>query len=316
MCYLIRAFKVENLHYLKGFSNYGFTSDGKIYSHISKKWIGDKEAGDYVKLSLKNDDGEIIVTSRHRCIATLFVDKKSEENIIVNHLNGIPGDDKPGNLEWTTYQGNQEHAGMMGLTEKCLPVSVRNPNTGEIRHYPSATAAGKDIGISKDNILWRINNSEEKIYPEGFQYRRRDDSKPWPLTLTTQYGRSVPVLLRDVVTGEIREFTKQSDLAESIGSCLASINLSANDINQPLIQNRYQVKLKTDIKPWREVKDIYHEHGLKQPVIVISELTGEETIYPSAKACADAIGIKTTTLNERLKFNGSKAIKGFRFKRY
>lgn len=309
-------FKVEDFRYLDGLSNYGFTSDGRVYNHKTNRWIGNAAEGRYSLLTLRNDSGDVIQISKHRCIATLFVKGWSEENNIVNHINALPGDDRAVNLEWTTYRGNSQHAGLLGISGRAIEISVRNPNTNEILHFPTATLAGRYAGISKDNVLWRIEGGEDRVYPEGLQYRKRDDSKPWITDINTQYGRSVPVLLKDVETGNIMEFAKQSDLASYTNLCLATINISAQNGDQRLLDGRYMVKLITDPNPWREIRDVYKEHGLKKAVIVINEQTGEEKIYPSARACAIDMGLLVTTLNERLNKNGSKAYNGFRFKRY
>lgn len=315
---------MEKFRYLEGFSNYGFTQDGRCYNHRTNHWLRennlsgpdrDKDKG-YVKLELLHDSGKYVILQRHRCIALLFVEGKSETNKIVNHLNGIPGDDRADNLEWTTYQGNVEHAGMMGLSKKCLPVSVRNIETGEIIHYPSATKAGKATWATKDAVLWRISTGEGRVYPGGFQYRIRDDSRPWLEASDVTYGRRVPILVRNVITGEVKEYARQIDFAKEINSCLATINIASYDCSQRLIQDMYQIKLKTDPSPWREIEDIYRESNVKKAVVVTNNETGEEQIFASAKECAAAMGLLTTTLNERLNKNGAKIYNGFSFRRY
>lgn len=307
---------MEQFHYLEGFSNYGVTSDGRVFNHKTNRWIGNVAPGNYSSLSLRADNGDTCNTSRHRIVAMLFVSGRSEERNIVNHINGIPGDDRPENLEWITYLGNHEHAGMLGLTDRCIPVSMRNPTTGEIIHFPSALKAGAYSGLSKDAVLWRLENDENRIYPEGFQYRKRDDSRPWAESTNSQFGRTVATLLYDIITGEVREYEKQSDISRDINCCLSTINVSASSGDQRLLNNRYMVKLKNDTNPWRVVEDVYREHGLKKAVKVINDVTGEERIFPSARACAVELGILTTTLNERLNKNGSKSYNGFRFVRY
>lgn len=315
---------MEEFRYLKGFSNYGFTRSGGCFNHRTKRWLRAnnvsspdrrKESG-YVKLELFDDDGNVHIKQRHRCIAILFVKGRSEVNKIVNHLNGIPGDDRAENLEWTTYQGNVEHAGMMGLTTKCIPISVRNVETGEITHYPSATKAGKATWATKDAVLWRVSAGEGRVFPGGFQYRIRDDSRPWLEPSDITYGRRVPILVRDVLTGVVKEYARQLDFAKEIKTCLAVINIASYDCSQRLIQDRYQIKLKTDPTPWREVKDIYRESGVKKAIIVTNTETGVEQIFASAKECAQAMGLLTTTLNERLNKNGAKIYNGFTYRRY
>lgn len=268
-------------------------------------------------MHLRDDDGIVHTFQRHRVIAMLYLDKPSVENIVVNHLNGIRGDDRADNLEWTTYQGNAEHAGMMGLTDKCKPVSLRNIETKEITHYPSAVSCARANGLTKDAVLFRCKQPEARVYPDGNQYRFRDDEKEWeiPNELNT-FGRSMPVLLFDTQTEEEMSFEKQSDLARFLGRSLSSITQYVKSGTQRLLDKRYLIKLTSDPTPWRNDCNPYTESKSTKAVVVINVSDGSETIYESAKICAMKMGIKPTTLNERLNRDGTKEYDGYRFKRY
>lgn len=62
----------------------------------------------YLNLALTKDN-KIVHTSIHRIVATAFIPKKENCNI-VNHLNGIKDDNRVENLEWTNASGNVRHA--------------------------------------------------------------------------------------------------------------------------------------------------------------------------------------------------------------
>lgn len=306
-----------NFRYLDGFSKYGVTPDGHVYNHETQNWIGETERDGYVSLAMCSNEGFSTRFMRHRLVAMLYLPTPSPEKNVVNHLNGIKGDDRWDNLEWTTYRGNQEHAGALGLTEKCYPTSVRNSNTGEVLQYPSAIAAAEALGLTKDAVLWRLKNGEERIYPEGFQYRHRDDSRPWATETDNQYGRKRSVLVRDVSNGAVMRFEQQSEAATYLNTAHAVISVRIAAGDQQLIQNRYQVKLESDNSPWREVTDPLRENKVTRPVVTVHEETGVENIYSSAKECASAMGLLPTTLNERLKHDGTKVFKdGYRYRYY
>jgi hypothetical protein len=301
----------------ENYSRYEVSAEGGVFNRETGQWLeGSTNPDGYVHYRLTDDSGKATTIGRHRLVAMYHHGPAPQARSIVNHCNGIKGDDRHDNLEWTTYQGNAEHAGANGLTEKCYPITTRNVVTGELIHYPSAISAARSLGLSKDAVLWRLKGGEERVYPEGLQYRHRDDHRPWVGDQQMQYGRSQAVLLRDVKTDQVIRFDKQSDVASYLGVSGATVSTWISSSDQRLINGTYQIKLELDSTPWREVCDPYRESGHKRAVVV-TDASGQETVYLSAKECADAMGLKPTTLNERLKSNGDKAFKdGFRYRYY
>lgn len=309
---------MEELRTLPNYSRYGITSVGQVFNSRQQTWLsGSTNPDGYVNFRLTDDAGYTMTFGRHVLIALLYLDSPSFPNAIVNHCNGIKGDDRADNLEWTTYRGNLEHAGAMGLTEKCRPMSTRDPLTEVITHYPSGTEAARQLGLTKDAVLWRLGSGEDRIYPEGLQYRLRDDSRPWAGGSNNQFGRSQVTLCRDIRTGEVRRFTRQTDLAKFLDCSLATVNVRASTTDQQLLSGTYLIKLESDERPWREVSDPLTESKRTRAVMTIDGKTGQETIFASAKECAEAVGLLPTTLNERLKSNGTKTFKdGLRYRYY
>ncbi len=309
---------MNTIRTLPGYSRYQITIDGAVYNQYEKCWLaGSTNPDGYVNFRLTDDNGDTTTIGRHRLIALLFLDPPNFPNAVVNHRNGVKGDDRIGNLEWTTYRGNLEHAGMMGLTEKCRPISSRNPLTNVVTHYPSAAEAARSLGITKDAMLWRLGNGEDRVYPEGLQYRLRDDARPWTTPITAKFGRSQATLVRDIHTGSVLRFERQSDISEYLGLGLSTINILASDGNQKLVSGRYQLKLEDDDQPWREIIEPLMENKRTRAVVAVHEESGTELVFASAKECAEAMGLKTTTLNERLKSNGTKLFKdGHRYRYY
>lgn len=301
---------------IPGYTRYKITPDGNVFNCESNTWLqGSTNPDGYVNYRLTDDFGNTMTFGRHRLVAMVNFGLPNEGQI-VNHKNGIKGDDRVDNLEWTTYQGNIEHAGELGLTEKCIPISTRNPVTNEINHYPSAISVSRELGISKDAVLWRINNGEERVYPEGLQYRKRDDSRPWVDQINNQYGRNRSVLLRNVHTNEIISFEKQQDLAKYLGLSDAAVSVRLSNNDQSLIKGCFQIKFQNDFSPWRIVDDPLRESKVKRSVVVIDE-NNQKITFASARECAEAMRLKPSTLSERLKSNGEKIFSdGKRYRYY
>jgi hypothetical protein len=66
----------------------------------------------------------------HRLVAETFI-KNNDNNLIVNHINGIKTDNVVSNLEWVTQSDNLYHAYKMGLKDKYFNKNTkRNIKTG------------------------------------------------------------------------------------------------------------------------------------------------------------------------------------------
>ena len=67
----------------------------------------------------------------HRLVANAFVQGKTDERAMVNHLNGVRSDNKASNLEWTDNSGNQIHALKTGLYK---PLSGESIGTSKLKN--------------------------------------------------------------------------------------------------------------------------------------------------------------------------------------
>ena len=89
-----------------GFSNYSITEDGRVYSHLSNKFLktGLMSSG-YKQAHLTNDNGKVKNQSVHRSVATLYVDNP-ENKPFVNHIDENKLNNHYKNLEWVTSNEN------------------------------------------------------------------------------------------------------------------------------------------------------------------------------------------------------------------
>lgn len=83
-----------------------------------------KRSYSYCDLSMHDKKKRFMV---HRLVAIAFIGPPPFEKAVVNHLNGKRRDNRPENLEWTSYSGNALHAFASGLKVPTDINGERNP---------------------------------------------------------------------------------------------------------------------------------------------------------------------------------------------
>ncbi len=294
---------------IKGFSNYGVTRDGRVFNYSeNREVLGCKNPDGYHNFRLKSDKGYYLTWGRHRLLAFVYIPVEDPiDDLVVNHKNGIKGDDRLENLEWVTYRENLYHAQENGYINICRPVSVRCSITGNVWFFPSINACAEYFNMTSDSIIYRLSFDEVRVFKELRQYREGISQEPWYTPSLNEIanirtGRSRKVLVRDVETGKVIEFEKAKDAADFIGVSFSSMSIWLNKGEQPLIKHKYLVKWYDDEKPWRQLDNITKEaantKGYKAIGVVLKD--GTSLTFESAKKCAEYFNISPTLLHYRL----------------
>lgn len=301
---------------IPGYSKYVINRTGDVLNIITnKKLKGSLNPDGYFVYRLTDDTGTTLTWGRYRLLGYVFKRPLGPiSDLVINHEDGDKGNDDLDNLEWCTYQENAEHAGRMGLTTKCIPISVRDVDTGEVIDYPSVTAYARTINLSKDAILYRLSRGERHVFPERKQYRFAKLTTPWIIpedvdkTILAN-GTNKTILLRNVITDEVMTFSKLKDLANYLNISPSTVTLWLSKKNQPVLPGFYQIKLGWDLTPWRKVEDpkaeLYKFINSKKAVKITHVETGVSKVFDSAIQCANEMGLTASALNYRLKSTGS-----------
>ena len=294
---------------IPNWSRYKITRQGVVVSksHRQPRKFNLGRNG-YLNALLITDDGRQTTVGLHQLLALAFIAKpKTDEKLIVNHINGIKTDNRLSNLEWVTYQRNTEHAGELGLTTKCIPVETYNPKTGEVKKYPSFIKCATDLGLTKDQVAYRVGSGQQRVFPEGYCYRKANNAEPWfPVSdLDHSFSNHTPIDVLFMVENRVHRFERNVDVAEELGVSPAAITSWLKREDQPVLPGMIMMRYAGG-KPWRKVEDPYldHEAFTKKRCIVVQEI-GNETpkVFLSAKAAAEYIGIRPTLLDWWLKNN-------------
>jgi hypothetical protein len=304
---------INNIEYftIRNFKDYVINKSGIVYNTKYDRYVvGSTNPAGYHNFRLVNDHGHVHTIGRHRLLGIVFIKTSLDmDYAVINHINGVKGDDWLDNLEWTTPTGNIEHAGDIGLTDKCKPILVRDVDTGIVIEYPSYVKCALALDLSKDNISYRIDYPLfGQIFPERKQYKLKYDKNDWVLWDNIEdnikrFGRTKNVSLKFLLTGIVKHFNKLTDLAAYLKVSPSTITKYINLEAQPTLPGYIQVKLTTDSNIWREVYDIYYELELYNPKlrhVIVLEDNCEPVVYKNLIDCSKAHDLKITTLAERL----------------
>ena len=154
---------------------------GKVISWIISKSQETKNIkGGYCVTGIQSDSGKRKGVSRHRLMAVLFIPCPGDiSDFTVNHINGIPGDDRLENLEWLTQGDNNQHAYDNGLRpNSTVPIILRMWKLKEEHKYPSIASCCKHLNLSHAFITSRLTREPGLAYEDGLQFKY-DDDKPW-----------------------------------------------------------------------------------------------------------------------------------------
>lgn len=144
-------------------TNLWITADGTVYRKYTdncfKMFNFQVSALGYVQV---NHSEYWLTRHRHRLVALAWLEvPEGWEELQVNHIDSIPGNDNYSNLEWTTAAGNTLHSIMQGRKGKGL-IYLYNRTTDTVVTYPSVENLANAMGLEATTLMRRV---EREVYP-------------------------------------------------------------------------------------------------------------------------------------------------------
>ena len=221
---------------------------------------------------------------------------------------------------WREVEDVERELDSIGSNRKIL---VRNVKTNEIIEYNSGKDCANSLGILTSTLVWRLQDTKQKVYPGGFQFKYKDDPTPWREVENSDienetFWNKKPVLVRNVLTGEIREFSGINDCIRKLKLNRGSVHRRLKLEGQPVFEDMTQFKFKHDNSQWREPvpEELINGTNTRSKRIIVTNLaTNQVTEYKSMTECKRALSIGEINLNHLLKgnkypngINGYKAV--------
>mgnify|MGYP000153256831 CR=1 FL=1 len=221
--------------------------------------------------------------------------------------------------------------------------NLRDNTSGE---YPSVKAASDATGISTHILQNRVEQDQNILSADGYQFARKRDFKGWvcmetlrDLSLTercsvpptsapnlkTEYNPGKPadgneIDLKWLDTNEVIRYNSQCEVARVLNVSTGPITTHLNkDHRQPIFKlgNRYAlIKRAVDDRPWRTVTDPFMDLAKRLRGKVVNRVnadTGEVVRFASLGECIRDEGISNVCLLNRLK-NPTVSYNGYYFK--
>lgn len=108
----------------------------------------------------------------HILVANAFVEGKSEENCMVNHIDGNKINNNYKNLEWTSNKKNTQHAydnKLYRSTYKCS-IKATHKYTGKEFLFRSIRSCSKSLGLNRKTITSILKDGKTNNYDYYFEY--------------------------------------------------------------------------------------------------------------------------------------------------
>lgn len=322
--------KKEKWYTIPGFKLYEITRSGRVKNIATDRILTGGICGPgYWNFHLIKDDGVPIVIGLHRLMAMTFIPCDDPEKTVVNHIDGNKLNNTIKNLEWITHAQNVLHAGMEGLSSKCLPMSARNVLTGEVFHFSSILECSNHVGIKHDSMKYRYRKYNGYVYPEKWQYHRGVYTDAWrePENIEQEIRETKALInaglcvqTKNLITGEIKIYTGITELAKTLQIRHGHIRNKLWRMDEPVfppgVQIRYVDTRDSPERPWREPKSLKAEYKASMGIVeIVAEnvTTGEKQTFHDEKSIMKHFGFSRNALKNRLRLGKKYPTKGFCF---
>lgn len=319
--YRFKCGKIEHedykgYYYVPGFTKAIINEQGDTYRFSINEWKpvkygiakgGAKNAKGGYRVSSTSFDGISTSIRRHRLLALVFLPYPDNvDELDVNHINGVPGDDRLENLEWVTRANNNLHAYINDLKDQHERVLVRNARTGKVNEYYSIAECARNLGFKSILTIWhRIHKAPfSKVFHDGLQMKFKSDPRDWikPKDVEKEIllakKNNTLIKVRNVKTDEV---TECDTVVDAIKLVEASHKTIIKMIDTGMLFKGYQAKYLDDDSEWPTYTDKEYDLsfcGDNVPIEARNVLTGETNKYISL---AEATKVFPKTIIRTLK---------------
>ena len=248
--------------------------------------------------------------SRHRALTLTFKPyPDNADSLVVNHINGIGGDDRLDNLELVTRSENNTHSYINDLKSQHMRILTRNVLTGVITEYYSICECARSLGYATDEtIRYRLRCRFGTVFQDGLQFKLKKDKRRWvnienPQEEIDKAKNKVRVIvtIRDCRTMEVTESISVREAAAITGMSAAALKWRL-DNNIKRAMKGFQIKYSTDTTAFPDFD-----------IIAKNADTGDILISSSVAEMSLLLAIDVDLIYASIKSNGKTTVGGYCF---
>lgn len=229
------------------------------------------------------------------------------DDLQINHINGIKGDDKPDNLEWVTCSENIKHAFESGLKNISKPVLVENVLNNSTEIFKSAKECCLKFGFSQ-NVFSRSLTRKPWVFeqwPYRFSYYRDEDKD-------VKNKRTTKVLVRDMRTNSIVEYSSVVECSKALGISHLVIQSRLDSKFDKIYPDGLQIRRKKEVSSWYQPENLEKaiaEASRKAPCEIRYISNGGIVKFSSQREARKFLGLSETAIHVWLNYNGERVFK-------
>jgi hypothetical protein len=106
-------FQVSSFGRARSLPRQVFYKDGRVGNFLGKIKVDSRGNSGYRQIDLGRKNGGRMTL--HKAVALAFLEEKPDWSECINHIDGDKNNNRPDNLEWSTYALNNKHARENGL---------------------------------------------------------------------------------------------------------------------------------------------------------------------------------------------------------
>lgn len=132
--------RIDNIEHIgiKNYPDYTITNNGRVYSLKSKKFLKPFITNQGYEVVSLCHNGKVKKYAIHQLVAKHFILKSNENQIWINHIDGVKTNNNSNNLQWVTPSENNLHSYKNGLNvskkgEDHFAAKLNNNEVAEIK---------------------------------------------------------------------------------------------------------------------------------------------------------------------------------------
>lgn len=265
------------LHKLPFTDKYLIDIKGNVYNVKRKRYLKPLTTGRGYVFYILYYNGIKKCHFRHRLLCSVFKPINGYEKLSVNHINGIPGDDRLENLEFITIRDNIKKYHKNKVIKKYPSVIVRYIKQGKTITYNKWIDAAKALNIHRYELLRRLSYRFGFIFKDYTMVKWGDNKQEFPNIINPIIARlecelAIGVKIYNHITKEELSFKTANEACKYL-HVSPSIFSSTMNSKKPILKSGWEIKRITDNSNWsllskEEAFKLFNTNKGSRPIVV------------------------------------------------